>query len=550
MVLDPDDGARSKRRARRQRRQQSTATTGGTSPSAGATPASVVAQAGTEQTLQQAAAAYAKLEQSQKLLQLYEEADEAEEALPVVIRALLRMRRVELALELYVKHVGERPQAEVDTRSTCSLFLALCRTRRLEDATELLSSLELAHPPPDDADARAAGAQAAAAAVAANAAASAPARLDAPPPAQLPSGEPLWHAIGALLRPSLALARLENGDVAGALELTERLGVPDGIAMPPVHTMTKLVRAFGKARCLPGVYACLDAQALARQEADAEGLQVLVDALVRDTRFVKGGVSMSTLPEEDYPEVAFVGRSNVGKSSMVNMVLGAPADPRQRRNGVWRQRRVAPTAYGANGVWRQRRVAPTANGVVPPTRLALADLLPPLEEAHHPRRLPDFPHARHAYDPPPRSLSCVSCARIHLAPAHAGPVLQVGARSLTRRRRRGRRSSTTTFALTTAGATVSGGRAVAGAVVASHVAFPKVAATTEVVVPLETRRRMTRTARREASVATTAGRPARSILWTCQAWATPRSRAQRAVVGSTFWASTPPSARSCACWCI
>ena len=391
MVLDPDDGARSKRRARRQRRQQSTATTGGTSPSAGATPASVVAQAGTEQTLQQAAAAYAKLEQSQKLLQLYEEADEAEEALPVVIRALLRMRRVELALELYVKHVGERPQAEVDTRSTCSLFLALCRTRRLEDATELLSSLELAHPPPDDADARAAGAQAAAAAVAANAAASAPARLDAPPPAQLPNGEPLWHAIGALLRPSLALARLENGDVAGALELTERLGVPDGIAMPPVHTMTKLVRAFGKARCLPGVYACLDAQALARQEADAEGLQVLVDALVRDTRFVKGGVSMSTLPEEDYPEVAFVGRSNVGKSSMVNMVLGAPADPRQRRNGVWRQRRVAPTAYGANGVWRQRRVAPTANGVVPPTRLALADLPPPLEEAHHPRRLPDLP---------------------------------------------------------------------------------------------------------------------------------------------------------------
>ena len=137
MVLDPDDGARSKRRARRQRRQQSTATTGGTSPSAGATPASVVAQAGTEQTLQQAAAAYAKLEQSQNLLQLYEEAEEAEEALPVVIRALLRMRRVELALELYVKHVGERPQAEVDTRSTCSLFLALCRTRRLEDATEL-----------------------------------------------------------------------------------------------------------------------------------------------------------------------------------------------------------------------------------------------------------------------------------------------------------------------------------------------------------------------------------------------------------------------------
>ena len=52
---------------------------------------------------------------------------------------------------------------------------------------------------------------------------------------------------------------------------------------------------------------------------------MLVDALVHAVRFVKGGVSMETLPTGGLAEVAFVGRSNVGKSSLVNMVLGRRA---------------------------------------------------------------------------------------------------------------------------------------------------------------------------------------------------------------------------------
>merc|ERR1712087_815795 len=44
-----------------------------------------------------------------------------------------------------------------------------------------------------------------------------------------------------------------------------------------------------------------------------------------NVRFVKGGVSMDTLPQSEIAEVAFVGRSNVGKSSLVNMVLGRRA---------------------------------------------------------------------------------------------------------------------------------------------------------------------------------------------------------------------------------
>lgn len=38
--------------------------------------------------------------------------------------------------------------------------------------------------------------------------------------------------------------------------------------------------------------------------------------------FVMGAVSLGTLPDSDRPEVAFAGRSNVGKSSLVNALTG------------------------------------------------------------------------------------------------------------------------------------------------------------------------------------------------------------------------------------
>lgn len=38
--------------------------------------------------------------------------------------------------------------------------------------------------------------------------------------------------------------------------------------------------------------------------------------------FVAGAASLDALPESDLPEVAFVGRSNVGKSSLINALTG------------------------------------------------------------------------------------------------------------------------------------------------------------------------------------------------------------------------------------
>lgn len=43
---------------------------------------------------------------------------------------------------------------------------------------------------------------------------------------------------------------------------------------------------------------------------------------ISDVQFVKGASRWQHLPEEGIPEVAFVGRSNVGKSSLLNMLVG------------------------------------------------------------------------------------------------------------------------------------------------------------------------------------------------------------------------------------
>ena len=44
--------------------------------------------------------------------------------------------------------------------------------------------------------------------------------------------------------------------------------------------------------------------------------------IIKSATFVTSSVKISQCPEPDIPEYAFIGRSNVGKSSLINMLTG------------------------------------------------------------------------------------------------------------------------------------------------------------------------------------------------------------------------------------
>jgi len=68
------------------------------------------------------------------------------------------------------------------------------------------------------------------------------------------------------------------------------------------------------------VYAVLNAMATFPSDNNDRAYEALSNALVRRVLFVTGAIDMAGCPPADRGEAAFIGRSNSGKSSLVNMV--------------------------------------------------------------------------------------------------------------------------------------------------------------------------------------------------------------------------------------
>ena len=61
------------------------------------------------------------------------------------------------------------------------------------------------------------------------------------------------------------------------------------------------------------------------QKTDAQALEAGRTLFSRSCRFITGAVEISGLPDTALPEIAFAGRSNVGKSSVINALTGQTA---------------------------------------------------------------------------------------------------------------------------------------------------------------------------------------------------------------------------------
>jgi len=260
---------------------------------------------------------------------------------------LLRPGSVEAMRNTWVRHLAETPLAEragaeaAARRAAGEAAEALLRLLKalalggLPDAAQVLAAkLGLLFPASQASDPG--GAEVPSAAGAAWAAGNGTAAAAAAA-AALPASSVWWGRSAPLLEASLARGWTKAGDfgeasmalarwrlLAAATQGARARSGP-GAARVPSEVATGLLRAAAQARHLPTLMDCLETFGVTGTEADDATHEVVAQAAVQSIDFVKGAVSMDTLPEAALPEAAFIGRSNVGKSSLVNMVVGRKA---------------------------------------------------------------------------------------------------------------------------------------------------------------------------------------------------------------------------------
>jgi GTP-binding protein len=87
-----------------------------------------------------------------------------------------------------------------------------------------------------------------------------------------------------------------------------------------VDVSRQIIRTFVRETSSFSSRKCLRTLLLLDSANDVGTIQILTNAYLKSIEFVKGAVSLESLPPECCPEVAFIGRSNVGKSSLINMI--------------------------------------------------------------------------------------------------------------------------------------------------------------------------------------------------------------------------------------
>lgn len=131
--------------------------------------------------------------------------------------------------------------------------------------------------------------------------------------------------VGAMIK--LLIVVLTEGWVQYAkkvINMLERVHVEPGDGLD-VADYNNAIRLLGKIKALDSVFVILELMRRSGVDRDNVTFEFLANAAVKQVEFITGAVSLDTLPDPIAPEVAFVGRSNVGKSSLVNMVCGRKA---------------------------------------------------------------------------------------------------------------------------------------------------------------------------------------------------------------------------------
>ena len=125
------------------------------------------------------------------------------------------------------------------------------------------------------------------------------------------------HAYGRFL-PELALGYASAGShpkALSALRMMRKFHVPIDADLSK-----QIFKGFLRESGGPEVRQCLRALLSVGGLGDNDSIQLLTSTYMKTVDFVKGAVSMETLPPATCPEAAFIGRSNVGKSSLINML--------------------------------------------------------------------------------------------------------------------------------------------------------------------------------------------------------------------------------------